>query len=104
MRQQYEHKIAFFWITPNKGELGTLRAGTNEKRDIFTEIRRMEERIFIILPKVDKGIMEGEVIKVANDTHTAPAEGNDEAYASFPSASRYRVDGLRDLSRSRART
>jgi hypothetical protein len=47
MRQQYEHKIAFFWITPNKGELGTLRAGTNEKRDIFTEIRRMEERIFI---------------------------------------------------------
>src|SRR5687768_9478462 len=35
-----------FWVTHNKGDLGTLRAETNDKRGICTTIRRMEERMF----------------------------------------------------------
>ena len=37
------------WGTQNKGDVGTLRAETNDKRGICTAIRRMEERFFTTL-------------------------------------------------------
>jgi hypothetical protein len=84
-----------FWVTQNKGDLGTLRAETHDQRGRCTAIRRMKERMFTTCLSRRYRSAGGSILTAANDTHTAPAQGHDAYAASCPCASRYRVNGLR---------
>jgi hypothetical protein len=84
-----------FWVTQNKGDVGTLRAETNDQRGLCTAIRRMKERMFTTcLSK-----------RYRSAGGSSPHSGRRYAYSTragtrrvrcvVSSASRYRVNGLR---------
>jgi hypothetical protein len=84
-----------FWVTQNKGDVGTLRAETSDQRGLCTAIRRMKERMFTTcLSK-----------RYRSAGGSSPHSGRRYAYSTragtrrvrcvVSSASRYRVNGLR---------
>jgi hypothetical protein len=85
------------WVTENIDNLGKSKEAITLKRGLYTDIHHSEARDFYpLLPEVGKGVMQGEIMKAANenDADTAPSEGNDEAYSPSPSSSHERF-GMR---------
>ena len=83
------------WVIHNKGDLGTFRVETHDKRGICTAIRRMEERIFPTAIsrryRYDGGSSPN---SSQRDTYNT-REGTRRSVRVVSSASRYRVTGRR---------
>jgi hypothetical protein len=84
-----------FWVPQNKGDVGTLRAETNDQRGRCTAIRRREERMFTTcLSRQYRSAGESRPNSGQRDAYSTRA-GTRRIRCVVSSASRYRVKGLR---------
>jgi hypothetical protein len=84
-----------FWVTHNKGDVGTLKAETNDKRGIGTAIRRMEERMFTTCISSRYRYAGGSSPNSGQRYAYSTRKGTRRSVRVVSSASRYRVNGLR---------
>ena len=84
-----------FWVTHNKGDLGTLRAETNDQRGICTARRRMKERMFTTCLSRRYRSAGGSSPNSGQRYAYSTRAGTRRVRCVVSFASRYRVNGLR---------
>jgi hypothetical protein len=84
-----------FWVTQNKGDVGTLRAETNDQRGRCTAIRRREERMFTTCLSRRYRSAGGSRPNSGQRYAYSTRAGTRRVRCVVSSASRYRVNSLR---------